>query len=327
MIFLWPLALFSLILVPVAVFGYLRWNVARSGAVATTLGSGYVDVGARKWTRHISPVLALLALIALLIGFARPQATINVPRFRSTIVLAFDISQSMAAEDLEPTRLEAAKIAALEFVENQPDSVDIGVVSFGSLGAITLRPTEERNEIVAAINRLEPAGETNLSEGLFAALSAIADDPIIYLPDEDGNVEIPDVDFGSFGSSIVVLFSDGEDTTEIDPLPLAELGAQGGIRTYTVGVGTLDGTTLDIDGFSVASALNEESLMAIAEQSNGEYFLAEEQADLTAAAETIERDLTIEEERIEISSLFAISGIAFLAFAAVASIVSQRRLP
>ena len=327
MTFLWPVALVGLVLVPIFALLYIRSNKSRSTATEATLGSGYVDVAGRSWTRHLSPVLALLALTSLLVGFARPHATVDVPRFRSTVILAFDTSESMAADDLEPTRLEAAKVAALQFLEEQPDSVDIGVVSFGSAGAITLRPTEERDEVAAAITRLQPAGATSLSEGLFSALSAIAEDPIIYLPDEDGNVDIPDVDFGSFGSSIIVLFSDGEDTTEADPLPLAELGAQAGIRIYPVGVGTLAGTTLDVDGFSVSTALAEETLQAIAEQSNGTYFLADEESDLAAVTDSIERDLTIEEERLEISSFFAVAGVALIALAAVAAMVTQRRLP
>lgn len=327
MTFLWPFALIALVFVPLFVFGYRVWSKRRTTRVEATLGSGYSDLGERSWTRHLSPILALLALVVLTVGFARPQATVDVPRFRSTVVLVFDTSQSMAADDLEPSRLEAAKAAAIEFVADQPDSVDIGIVSFGQAGAITLRPSQERDEIVAAINRLQPVGGTNLAEGVFSALSVIADDPIVYLPDEEGNVEIPPVDFGGFGSAIIVLFSDGEDTTESDPLPLADFGGQAGIRIYPVGVGTIDGTTLDIDGFSVASALNEESLQELAAQTNGTYFLAEETADLTAATETIERDLVIEEERIEISSLFAVAGVVLIALAAFAAMLTERRLP
>ena len=327
MIFLWPLALVGLIFVPFFAVMYWRWTKQRSSNATATLGGGYQQVAEKRWTRHISPVFALLALTSLLVGFARPQATVDVPRLRSTVVLAFDTSQSMAADDLEPTRLEAAKNAALLFLESQPDSVDIGVVSFGHTGAITLSPSQERDDVAAAINRLQPVGSTSLSEGVFAALSAIAEDPIIYQPDENGNVDIPPVDFGSFGSSIIVLFSDGEDTTEADPLPLADLGAQAGIRIYPVGVGTLEGTTLDIDGFSVSTALNEESLVGLAEQSNGTYFQADDQDDLAAVTETIERDLTVEEERLEISSFFAGGGLVLITIAAVASMVTQRRLP
>lgn len=327
MTFQWPYALLLLTAVPLLAFGYRRWNQRRSRRTDAVLGSGYVDVVPQSWSRHLSPLFALLALVVMIIGFARPLATLEVPRFRSTVILAFDTSDSMAAEDLEPTRLEAAKTTALEFMESQPDSVDFGVVSFGSLGAITLRPTQERDEVEAAIQRLEPAGETNISEGLFSSLSAIADEPIVYLPDEEGNVEIPPVDFGEFGSSLIVLFSDGEDTTEVDPSPLAELASQGGIRIYSVGVGTLEGTVLELDGFSVSTALAEETLQEIAALSNGEYFLADDGADLSGATDVIEQDLTLEEERLEVSGLFAFGGLILLALAGLNSLLSNRRLP
>lgn len=162
---------------------------------------------------------------------------------------------------------------------------------------------------------------------MFSALSAIAQDPIIYQPDEEGAVEIPPVDFGEFGSAIIVLYSDGEDTSEGDPLPLVELAAQAGIRVYPVGVGTVEGTTLDVDGFSVSTALNEDSLIELADQSNGTYFLADEQDDLGAATESIERDLTIDEENIEVSALFAVAAVGLLAVAGLASMSATRRLP
>lgn len=327
MTFQWPFALILLVTVPLLGFGYRQWNQRRAQRTEAVLGSGYIDATPQSWTRHLSPLFALLALVVMIIGVARPLATIEVPRFRSTVILAFDTSDSMAAEDLEPTRLEAAKAAALEFVDSQPDSIDFGVVSFGGLGAITLRPTDDRDEVTAAVQRLEPAGETNISEGLFSSLSAIAEDPIIYLPDEEGNVDIPPVDFGAFGSSLIVLFSDGEDTAEVDPAPLAELASQGGIRIYSVGVGTLEGTTLELDGFSVNTALAEETLMEIADISNGEYFLAGNGADLSNATDVIEQDLTLEEERLEVSGLFAVGGLILLAFAGLNSLLSNRRLP
>ncbi len=327
MTFSWPLALLALLLVPVLVAAYMVWVRKRSNSERARLGTGYDEPNTRSWEHYVSPACAVLALAVMLVGVARPQATIEVPRFRSTAILAFDTSESMAATDLEPTRLQAAKVAATAFIESQPSSVDFGVVSFGSLGAITLSPTEEREEVVAAIERLEPAGETNISEGLFSSLSAIAEEPIVYLPDEEGNVEIPPVDFGEFGSSVIVLFSDGEDTTEVDPIPLAEIASQGGIRIYSIGVGTLEGTTLDLDGFSVSTALSEDTLREIAETSNGEYFLANETSDLISATNVIEQDLTLEEERLEVSSLFAVGALGLLGLAGMNSMLTKRRLP
>lgn len=327
MSFLWPLALLSLLIVPV-VLGWYVWNGRRtSRAPESSLGLGYSTTRPIGWKRHIAPALTMLALASLLVGFARPQATVAVPELRSTVVLAFDTSQSMIADDVEPTRLDAAKEAAKDFVLAQPESVEVGIVSFGSAGAITLRPTNDRGTVVSSIDRLQAAGGTSLSEGLFSALSAIAKDPIIYIPDEQGNVDIPAVDFGGFGSAIIVVLSDGEDTSELDPAPLADLAATAGIRIYPVGLGSTEGSVIEADGFSIATALNEASLVDLAERSNGEYFQAEDSADLVQITNTIKRDLELVDEEREITSLFAIGSLALLAVAGLWSMRLHGRMP
>lgn len=320
MSFLWPAALIALVLVPIAVVVY-GWLGRRARPVnpEATLGAGYGDVVSLGWKRHIAPLFLLLALTSMLVGFSRPQATIDVPEFRSTVILVFDTSQSMVADDIEPTRLDAAKEAAKAFVEEQPDSVEVGIVSFGSTGAATLRPSDDRAAVLTSIDRLAPAGGTSLSEGLFAGLSSIAKEPIIFLPDENGEANIPPVDFGGFGSAVIVIFSDGEDTTEQDPAPLAELAATNGIRIYPVGIGTTEGAVVELEGFSMSSALNEESLQDLADRSNGTYFRAETVDDLAAVTDNIERDLEVNEELFELTSFFGIGALVLLALAALAA--------
>ena len=327
MSFIWPAALVGLLLVPLAAAAYVV--VGRrptSSPQRATLGAGYGDVTALGWKRHLSPALGLLALCALLLGLARPQATVEVPELRSTVMLVFDTSQSMVADDLEPTRLDAAKAAATSFVEDQPDSVEIGIVSFGSSGAITLRPSDDRTAVLSSIDRLQAAGGTSLNEGLFAGLSAIAESPIIYLPDEAGDVNIPPVDFGGFGSAIIVLFSDGEDTTEQSPAPLAELAASNGIRIYPVGLGSTDGTVIELDGFSLSTALNEASLQELAERSNGTYFQVETVDELAAVTDTIDQDLQLNEEQLELTSVFGVGALSLIALAALASMRLKGRM-
>ncbi len=326
MSFLWPLALVALVLVPILVVGYL-WMARRSRSISpdATLGAGYGDVVNLGWKRHVSPLLILLALTSMLVGFSRPQATIDVPEFRSTVVLVFDTSQSMVADDVEPTRLDAAKAAATAFVEAQDDSVEVGIVSFGSTGAATLRPSDDRTAVLASIDRLEPAGGTSLSEGLFAGLSTIAKEPILFLPDENGQANIPPVDFGGFGSAIIVIFSDGEDTTEQDPAPLAELASTNGIRIYPVGIGTTEGAVVELEGFSMSSALNEASLQDLADRSNGTYFQAETLDDFASITDTIERDLEVNEELFELTSFFGIGALVLLALAALVAMATKGR--
>lgn len=325
---LWPTALVGLLLVPVLIGLYIYSSrKAASRAPLATLGDGYNDVKSLGWKRHLAPAISLLAVTAILVGFSRPQATIEIPELRSTVVLVFDTSQSMMANDLEPTRLDAAKAAATTFVNEQPDSVEIGIVSFGSAGAITLRPSDDRTAVLASVDRLQAAGGTSLSEGLFAGLSAIAQSPILYLPDETGAVDIPPVDFGGFGSAIIVLFSDGEDTTEQNPGPLAELASTNGIRIYPVGLGSTDGTVVELEGFSMSTALNEASLQQLADLSNGTYFQADTLDALAAVTDTIERDLELKDEERELTSLFGLGALALLAIAAVLSMRFKGRMP
>jgi len=223
--------------------------------------------------------------------------------------------------------LDAAKVAATTFVEAQPDSVQVGIVSFGSAGAITLRPSDDRTAVLASIDRLQAAGGTSINEGLFAGLSAIAKSPIIYLPDETGSVDIPPVDFGGFGSAIIVMFSDGEDTTEQSPAALAELAAANGIRIYPVGLGSTDGTVIELDGFSLSTALNEASLQELAERSNGTYFQVDTLDELAAVTDTIDQDLQLNEEQLELTSVFGVGALALLGLAALLSMRFKGRMP
>jgi len=326
MSFIWPAALLGLAFVPLLIVGY-RWQLRRRVALrhATRLGQGSAE-HRTTLRRHAPATLLLLSLTAMLVGFARPQATIDVPQVQSTVVLAFDTSSSMTADDLQPTRLDAAKKAAIDFVNAQPGVVEVGVVSFGSGGVVTLRPTDDRVAVLSSIDRLQAAGGTSLSQGLFASLSAIAEGPLLFDPEGTGD-ELPEVDFGSFGSSIIVMFSDGEDTTEQDPAPLAELASSAGIRVFPVGLGTSEGAVIDIDGFSIATVLDEEALQDVAARTNGTYFRAEDAADLDEITDSVKRELVVEAEDLEITALFAIAALLIGAVGAALSMRWTGRMP
>ncbi len=325
MSFVWPLALLGLLTVPLIAFVLRRLDRRAANPTTARLGRGAPTDG-RRVRRQMPIWLLLVSLTALLVGFARPQATIDVPQIKSTVVLAFDTSSSMAADDLEPTRLTAAKAAATDFVNDQPGVVEIGVVSFGSGGVVTMRPTDDRVAILSAIDRLEPAGGTSLSQGLFASLSAIAQGPMLFDPSADDGA-IPSIDFGSFGSSIIIMFSDGEDTSEQDPTVLTELAATAGIRVFPVGIGSEEGAVIDLDGFSVATTLDEEALQNIAAQTNGTYFRAEDTADLASVADSVKREFAVEPEDIEITALFAIGALLVAALAGALSLKWTGRMP
>src|SRR5258708_9258855 len=177
MSFLWPVMLILLVLVPLAVVVYLWMQRRRQRVIAGygSLGLLQGAIGHRLgFRRHIAPAFFLLALTLLLIALARPQTVISVPRVEGTVILAFDVSGSMAADDLKPTRMEAAKAAAKDFVQRQPLTVQIGVVSFSDSGNAVQAPTNDQHAILEAIDRLTPQRGTSLAQGIQASLNAIA---------------------------------------------------------------------------------------------------------------------------------------------------------
>ncbi len=304
MTFLWPAALLSVLLVPLLVAVYLRLlrrRQARLGALGIVEGGSLRRVRVR---RHLPPAFTLGGLTLLFVGLARPEAPITLPHIEGTVILAFDVSNSMLADDLEPTRLEAAKAAARAFVEDQPPLIRIGVVAFGGGGLVVQPPTDEREAILAAIDRLTPQGGTSIGEGIFTSLNALSDKPLAL--DEaalESGAKAPQLD--SFPSAVVVLFSDGENTESPDPLEVAQLAAEAGVRIYPVGVGTAEGTVLALDGFHIVTRLNEDTLQEIADTTNGVYFHAEDAQALRNIYQDIDLQMTVRGETMEITSIFA----------------------
>jgi Ca-activated chloride channel family protein len=255
--------------------------------------------------RHLPPLLFLAALVLLLLAVSRPQATVPVPRATGTVILAFDVSNSMAAKDIAPTRLAAAQQAAIAFVREQPGTVEIGVVAFGQGALTTHLPSKEHEEAVAAINRLTVAGGTSVGQAVLGSLSAIVGEAV-SLPDPDSTSPAPDL--GYWGSATIVLLSDGEDTGGPDAVAAAELAASAGVHIETIGVGTVGGTTIEVDGFQVATALNEELLTEVAETASGSYHRAENVAALDAVYRSLDLRITTQDELVELTG-----GVAALA--------------
>ena len=327
MTFAWPWMLLSLAAVPLVVVGYrrlLRRQAVRQEQLAAL---GMVATGgtrSRRW-RHIGPALLLGALTLLLVSLARPEATIAEPRREGTVILAFDVSTSMAATDLSPTRLEAAKAAARTFVSRQPASIRIGVVAFGESGIITQQPTTAQDEVLAAIERLSPQGGTAVGRGILTSLTAIAGRPVL-LDDSPSASDLEAADVGYFGSSAVVLLSDGENTAEPDPLALAELASTAGVRIHPIGIGSAEGTVLEVDGFQVATALDERLLRQIAETTDGTYYAAADEKSLAQVYSAIELGWSTEARRLEVTALFAAGAAVLLLAGALLSLVRSGRV-
>jgi Ca-activated chloride channel homolog len=302
----WPWMLLSLGAIPLLVLGYrrlLRHRAARRSELAALglVAPGAVPSGQR---RHVAPALFLAAVALLFVALARPSATISQPHREGTVILAFDVSGSMAATDVAPSRIDAAKSAARAFVKRQPGTVRVGVVAFSGSGLTTQQPTADRARVLAAIDRLTPLGGTALARGLQTSLSAIAG-KTVELPGSAGSVEPQGQDLGFHGSAAVILLSDGENTVGPDPIDVAELASTAGVRIYPIGLGSPDGTVLEIDGFQVATALDEPLLRKIAATTDGRYYAAADKKELTKVYGSIHLAWTVRAEHVEITALLA----------------------
>lgn len=277
-------------------------------------------------SRHIPLIIFLIGLAVLLFGLARPEMSVELPRIEGTVILAFDVSNSMKADDLEPTRMEAAKAAARAFIEHQPSTVKIGVVAFSNGGLVVQPPTDESALVLDAVYRLTPQGATSLGQGIFSALNAIAGETISIDP-ATLEVEGTSVDVGHYPSAVVVLLTDGENTASPDPLAIAQLAASAGVRIYPVGIGSSEGTILEVDGFNVLTQLNEPVLEEIANVTNGVYYFAEDEETLRDIYENVDLRLAISGDKMEITSVLAGISLVFFMIGGMVSLVWYGRMP
>jgi Ca-activated chloride channel homolog len=316
-----PWMLLALVLVPWLVVAYW-WMLRRRAERAARLASeGLVPTTAGqhvRWRRHIPFALFALALVLVGVGLARPTVSLALPDRAGTVILAFDVSNSMRAEDLEPTRIAAAKKAALTFVEQQPRTIRIGVVAFGDTAVTVLEPSKVKAKVVAAIERLSVGGGTSLGQGLFASLRAIAGKPLT-INESDLDSDTGQVDIGFFGSSAIVLLSDGENTSRPDPLDIAEVSSTAGVPVHAIGIGTKQGAVIEVEGFNIATALDEELLKEIAHVTDGTYDHAADAAALAKVYDSIDLEFKTTRKPREVTALFAAAGGILLALGAFLS--------
>jgi Ca-activated chloride channel family protein len=329
MTFIWPFMLVSLLLVPLLVGLYFRLMQKREQAVADlgplgrTEDSSGRSLGLR---RHAPPMFFLIGLSLLLFGVSRPEMLINLPRTEGTVILAFDVSSSMNADDLSPTRIEAAKSAARAFVENQPNTIMIGIVAFSNGGLIVQQPTNDQATLFSTIDRLTPQGGTSLGHGIFTSLNAIAGEALTI--DETSLEEgAPSLKIDNSSAAVVILLTDGENTNDPDPLEIAQLAAESGVRIYPVGIGSHEGTVVEINGFNILTQLNEPMLQEIANLTNGSYYFAEGEGKLQEIYENIDLQLTIEGEKSEVTSIVAGVSLLFILVGGALSVLWFGRLP
>ncbi len=328
MSFIWPGMLVLLLVAPLLVVAYMALARRRERRAAELAAQGFApSASARRLRRlrHLPFAFFLVAVVLLLLALARPETSLSLPHREGTVILAFDVSNSMRATDFQPTRMDAAKAAARSFVAKQPKSIKIGVVAFSDGGLITQTPTAVTADVLAAVDRLAPQGGTSLGQGIFTSLNAIAGKPITPTGDVTG-ASVDDIDIGYLGSAAVVLLSDGENNGEPDPLDVAKLASVAGVHIYPIGIGSPAGTVVEVDGFSVATALDEDLLTKIASVSDGTYFHADDAESLSDIYNRIDLQFTSETETTEVTGVVTGISVLFLVVGAALSLLWFGRL-
>ena len=330
-IFLWPEALGSLCLIPLLSALYI-WLLRRRKRKTLNLPHlarlQTLPAHPTAWARHLPAVLLMLALACMLLATARPTARISLLSPQRTIVLAMDISGSMRATDVQPNRLVAAQEAAKAFLADLPLSVRVAVVSFAGTAAVVQPPTLSREDVIAAIDRLQLQRGTAIGSGIVLSLATLFPNAGIDLSEITGQQSMPEdsrdaakapstppftpVAPGSFNSAAMILLTDGQRTAGPDVMESAKLAAERGVRVYTVGVGTKEGDVIGFEGWSMRVRLDEDTLKNVAQMTQGEYFHAGTAADLKRVYQSLSSRLVVETKVTEVSFLLAAAGAVLM---------------
>jgi Ca-activated chloride channel family protein len=299
-----PAALAGLLAVPLVVAWYLaEQRRRRAGAAAFAAPALQPSVMPRRpgWRRHAPAVALALALAVLIVAAARPQRTVAVPVEQASILLATDVSGSMTATDVKPTRLAAAKRAALRFAASVPSQVSIGVIAFNGAPAVLQSPTRDRSAVRSAIARMRSSGGTATGEAIAQAVRVLA-------APAGGGRPAP---------SAVVLLSDGKSTRGRDPIAAARAAGKAHIPVYTVALGTAAGTiTVPRPGGKGTEVRtvppDPQALADIARASGARSFTAQSATGLAAVYRQLGSRLSHRKERRQVTAAFAGAGLALL---------------
>lgn len=351
MTFLWPEMLLALLLLPALVAIYvlmlrrkrkLALRLASLSVVKDAIGSGQ---GVR---RHLPPLLFLLALALMLLAAARPAALVTLPSQHELIILAIDVSGSMRAADVEPTRLAAAQAAARSFAEETPPTTRIAVVSFAGTAAVVQQPTQSREDVISAIDRFQLQRGTAVGSGILVSLKTIFPEiefdlnsanprmeknaressrgmPLDQPARKQSQAPAP-VAPGSYNSAAIILLTDGQTTTGPEPVEAAKMAAERGVRVFTVGIGTPTGEIIGAEGWSMRVRLDEDALKQIASLTGAEYFYAGNAPDLKKVYKTLNSKLVMEKKTTEVSAVFAAVAALLAVMSAALSMLWFNRI-
>ncbi|MBL8379202.1 MAG: VWA domain-containing protein [Burkholderiales bacterium] len=343
--FLWPQFLWLFLLLPLLVAWYVA--VLRRKRRGTLAYSNLALVraaltGGATWRRHVPALILLLAVGSLIAALARPVAVLSLPTQHETVILAMDVSGSMRATDVKPSRLVAAQEAAKAFIADQPRHVRVGIVSFAATAQIVQYPTQNRQDAIDAIDRFSLQRGTALGSGIVLSLAALFPDAGIDVtsfvfggdPFRNSPWRVPKkeakpveaVPPGSYTNGAIILLTDGERTTGPDPVAATKMAADRGVRIFTVGVGTPKGETIGFEGWSMRVKLDEATLKQIADTTRGDYYFAGNAVDLKKVYEKLSSRLVFEKKETEIGALFAAVGALLAVLAGLLSLYWFNRI-
>jgi Ca-activated chloride channel homolog len=338
MFFLYPEMLWILWIIPISILAYIliqrRRNkyTLRYSSLLLIRAAGEHQPGFR---RHIPHLLFLISIMGMVFSLARPVTNFTLPLQKSTVILAIDVSGSMNLDDMQPTRLEAAKSAAHKFIQNQPSNVNLGVVSFSSTAAVVQAPTKDREAINESIDRLTEQESTAIGSAILTSLDAIFEEPNNKpSPISAGGPGVTGPSFtvtpvvsGTYAPAVIVLLSDGVSNIGPDPLDAVMQAREYGVRIYTIGLGNPGKTVKSYHGVGRQVDLDEDTLKLIAERTDGLYLNAGNETDLLKVYESLGTRLVFEPERIEIT--VGLTGFAtiFLILSGTLSLLWSNRFP
>jgi len=336
MTFLWPAALLLYLLVPALAAAYVRMlrRPARQRVTYSTL-----DLVARaapaggRWRRHTPAVLYLATVCAVIFTVARPMAAVPLPDNRTVVMLSIDVSRSMMSTDVKPTRLEAAKAAAVTFVRGIPGDTRVGVVSFSSYGVLVTPPTADHQRVIQSINSLDFGFGTAIGEGLLEAVYALPGRPRLTNPLGSSNPyaapptpAVPQIDADRLTPATVVLLSDGQNNRGIPPEEAAPIAKALKVTVYTIGLGAPEGTFLEMGGRGMYGVLDEETLTRIAQITGGTYQRVTNTKDLHRVYAHLGRAIGWEYRPVEVSGLASVGVAALFVGTVAVSLLWMHRL-
>lgn len=337
--------LWGVLVVPLLLWGYAQLQ-RRRGRRETALADPHL-IG-HLWTRpsalrrHLPVAFYLLAVAALTVAMARPIAAIPLPVNRAALILAIDVSKSMIGEDVKPNRLKAAQQGALDVLASVPGSAKVGLIVFSDYAQVLVPPTTEREPLKEAIANLKIQQATGVGSAIVEALRALpgrkellGDRLERLLQSQQRNLPFvvppqtppPTISPDDLPPAAIVIFSDGVSNLGVDPNQAAALAKEAKVKVYSVGIGTPEGSVMQVDGQLVLVPFDATLLQRIAQLTGGQYFDRSSSEELRRVYKQLGRSIGWERRRTEVTSFLAAGAGVLMIAGGLFSLLWFRRVP